>query len=252
MHETGNGKSSAFRNKNNAMGISNASGPVQMESVAASIEKMAGLLGRGINEGTGPYANAKSIEDIASVYAPPGAGNDPRNLNQFWTKGVAANIEKLIQQPEAAPAAQPQPGVGFRPSTSKAVERGLTEEERITNNLPAGANYLGKFEGDKLVDVTPVAQPQPPRVDPRTRDLQMYEEARKAYLAGDDARAIDLLSTLRANGLFGGAVTITDLPERFGPREEPPATESPAPAPAATPSLDPERKAQIDAFFPNR
>lgn len=94
-HETGGGKSSAFRNKNNAMGVSNASGPIKMESVEASIEKMASLLGRGINEGRGPYANAKSIEDIGRKYAPIGAGNDPRNLNQFWTRGVRSKYEKL-------------------------------------------------------------------------------------------------------------------------------------------------------------
>jgi hypothetical protein len=94
-HETGGGKSSAFRNKNNAMGVSNASGPIKMASVEASIEKMASLLGRGINEGKGPYANAKSIEDIGRRYAPIGAGNDPRNLNKFWTRGVSSKYEKL-------------------------------------------------------------------------------------------------------------------------------------------------------------
>jgi hypothetical protein len=96
MHETANGKSSAFRNKNNAMGVSNASGPIQMGSVEASIEKMANLLGKGINQGKGPYANAKSIEDIAKRYAPIGAGNDPRGLNKYWTNGVSSNYEKLL------------------------------------------------------------------------------------------------------------------------------------------------------------
>jgi hypothetical protein len=95
MHETANGKSSAFRNKNNAMGVSNASGPIQMASVEASIEKMASLLGKGIHQGKGPYANAKSIEDIAKRYAPIGAGNDPRGLNKYWTNGVSSNYEKL-------------------------------------------------------------------------------------------------------------------------------------------------------------
>jgi hypothetical protein len=94
-HETGGGKSLAFKNKNNAMGVSNASGPIKMASVEASIEKMASLLGRGINEGKGPYANAKSIEDIGRKYAPIGAGNDPGNLNKFWTRGVSSKYEKL-------------------------------------------------------------------------------------------------------------------------------------------------------------
>jgi GH24 family phage-related lysozyme (muramidase) len=187
----------------------------------------------------------------------------------------------LFLSPVEEQTVQQQPTVGFKPSETKAFRPATPEEAK-----PYGGGFgqidtsTGQFypisqssdESESFRPATPdevkayggapgqvniktnrfYALPQAPRVDPRTRDLQMYEEARKAYLAGDDARAIDLLSTLRANGLFGGAVTITDLPERFGPREEPPATESPAPAPAATPSLDPERKAQIDAFFPNR
>jgi hypothetical protein len=56
---------------------------------------MASLLGRGMNEGKGPYANAKSIEDIGRKYAPIGAGNDPGNLNKFWTRGVSSKYKKL-------------------------------------------------------------------------------------------------------------------------------------------------------------
>jgi hypothetical protein len=124
MHETGNGTSSAFRNKNNAMGISNASGPVEVGSVAESIDRMARLLGKGINEGTGPYANAKSIADIGNIYAPPGAGNDPRNLNQFWTQGVTSNIQKLSenQAEQVQPTTQNQGGIGFTPAKTAGSE----------------------------------------------------------------------------------------------------------------------------------
>ena len=150
MHETGNGTSSAFRNKNNAMGISDASGPVEVGSVAESIDMMARLLGKGINEGTGPYANAKSIADIANIYAPPGAGNDPRNLNQFWTQGVTSNIQKLSenQAEQVQPTPQNQGGIGFTPAKVEPVERAMTDAERITANLPAG-QYMARFTGDK-------------------------------------------------------------------------------------------------------
>jgi GH24 family phage-related lysozyme (muramidase) len=187
----------------------------------------------------------------------------------------------LFLSPVEEQTVQQQPTVGFKPSETKAFRPATPEEAK-----PYGGGFgqidtsTGQFypisqssdESESFRPATPdevkayggapgqvniktnrfYALPQAPRVDPRTRDLQMYEEARKAYLAGDDARAIDLLSTLRANGLFGCAVTITDLPERFGPREEPPTVESSAPAPAATPSLDPERRDQIRGFFPNR
>ena len=131
MHETGNGTSPAFRNKNNAMGISNASGPVEVGSVSESIDKMARLLGEGINEGTGPYANVKSIADIANIYAPPGAGNDPRNLNQFWTQGVTSNIQKLSenQAEQVQPTTQNQGEIGFTPSKNEKTGEVMTQEQ---------------------------------------------------------------------------------------------------------------------------
>jgi hypothetical protein len=139
MHETGNGTSSAFRNKNNAMGVSNESGPIQMGSVPESIDRMARLLGQGINEETGPYAGVKSIRDIASIYAPPGAGNDPNNLNQNWTSGVTSNLQKLTQNAEAngiANASQPQYGVRSPKPTERF--RTATKEEAAQNNATAG------------------------------------------------------------------------------------------------------------------
>ena len=148
MHETGNGTSSAFRNKNNAMGISDASGPVEVGSVAESIDKMAMLLGKGINEGTGPYANAKSIADIANIYAPPGAGNDPRNLNQFWTQGVTSNIQKLSenQAEQVQPTPQNQGEIGFTPAKTAGSEtyRPFTPEEIARYGSDGQVSSTGK------------------------------------------------------------------------------------------------------------
>jgi hypothetical protein len=149
MHETGNGTSSAFRNKNNAMGISNASGPVEVGSVAESIDKMARLLGKGINEGTGPYANVKSIADIANIYAPPGAGNDPRNLNQFWTQGVTSNIQKLSenQAEQVKPTAEVnQKRIGFAPEKTAGSEtyRPFTQEEIARYGSDGQVSSTGK------------------------------------------------------------------------------------------------------------
>jgi hypothetical protein len=148
MHETANGTSPAFRNKNNAMGISDASGPVKVGSVAESIDKMASLLGRGINEGTGPYANAKSIADIANIYAPPGAGNDPKNLNQFWTQGVTSNIQKLSenQAEQVQPTPQNQGGIGFTPAKTAGSEtyRPFTPEEIALYGSQGQVSSTGK------------------------------------------------------------------------------------------------------------
>jgi hypothetical protein len=92
MHETAGGTSKAFREKRNAMGISDATGPREMASVEDSINKMADIL-------AGPrYAGAGGdLEQIGRIYAPPGAGNDPRGLNRFWPAGVAYHYRRLTE-----------------------------------------------------------------------------------------------------------------------------------------------------------
>lgn len=89
MHETANGTSSAFRNKKNAMGISDSRGVRAMSSVRESIFHMARQLAER------SYYRGKSIGEIAGSYAPVGAENDPRGLNGYWAKGVQTNIKKL-------------------------------------------------------------------------------------------------------------------------------------------------------------
>lgn len=89
--ETGGGTSRAFREKNNAMGISDNSGPVAMDSVRDSIFKQAKTLARA----DGPYRNAQTIDEIGAIYAPPGASNDPRGTNGGWSDGVKAWLARI-------------------------------------------------------------------------------------------------------------------------------------------------------------
>jgi len=179
MHETGNGTSSAFRNKNNAMGISNASGPVEVGSVAESIDKMARLLGKGINEGTGPYANAKSIADIGNIYAPPGAGNDPRNLNQFWTQGVTSNIQKLSenQAEQVQPTTQNQGGIGFTPAKVEAepTARIITGEEAQKLGGDPNKRYTIEQKGNDVTKISEI----PPDITPAEQRARQEEENKK-------------------------------------------------------------------------
>lgn len=95
MHETGNGTSSAFRNKNNAMGISGKHGPLQMTSVEQSIDRMA----RGLADPKGYYRNQSTIRGISNIYAPIGAGNDPGGRNKHWLNGVSNNFRTLGGDP---------------------------------------------------------------------------------------------------------------------------------------------------------
>lgn len=85
IHETGNGTSSAFRNKKNAMGVSpNGGGPRSFETVEAGIDYMARQLARNyLGQGL------TTIAAIGKKYAPPGASNDPKGLNSHWVKGVS-------------------------------------------------------------------------------------------------------------------------------------------------------------------
>jgi hypothetical protein len=89
MFETGNGNSSAFRNKNNATGISNDSGVKNMESVDDSIRVSAKAI-------SGYKAN--TIEGIGSIYSPVGAVNDPNHTNGEWASGVRAKYKEITGQ----------------------------------------------------------------------------------------------------------------------------------------------------------
>jgi hypothetical protein len=96
MHETANGTSSAFRNKNNAMGVSNSSGPISFTESADSIARMARVLA----SGKGPYKGARTVAEIAKIYAPAGADNDPNDLNKHWTAGVTKYLRQLGGDPD--------------------------------------------------------------------------------------------------------------------------------------------------------
>lgn len=92
--ETANGTSSAFRNKNNAMGVSpNGGGPRAFGSVKESIDYMTRILAKNyIGKGK------TNIADIGAIYAPEGASNDPHNTNGTWSSGVSNHYNKIKKQ----------------------------------------------------------------------------------------------------------------------------------------------------------
>lgn len=90
MHETGRGTSSAFRNKKNAMGVSDANGPRVFASVEDSIYFMARQLKKNYLD-----KGLRTVEQIGAKYAPIGAGNDPRGLNRHWVDGVSRYMNEL-------------------------------------------------------------------------------------------------------------------------------------------------------------
>ena len=195
MHETGGGTSSAFRNKNNAMGISDSSGPVQVAKVEDSIEKMASLLGQGINQNTGPYAGVKTVDDIGRIYAPVGAGNDTRNLNPAWSQGVTSQLQKLMQaqQPNKTAA---QGRVGFIPN--EPAEQGeIMTEEQVIELKNKGFKISGRPLGNGKVYVT-----KQDSLAPQKGEETIYNPATGTITRRDislDGKAEALAKTKRAS-----------------------------------------------------
>src|SRR5215469_5421703 len=111
MFETGNGTSSAARNKNNLMGISGAGSPWVFNSPEASLDYGArnlkvNYLDRGLD----------TVGKIAAKWAPVGAANDPNQTNNQWAGAVNANLKNFNYQGplssgdgEATPPVIPNP-----------------------------------------------------------------------------------------------------------------------------------------------
>jgi hypothetical protein len=88
--ETGTWTSNAFRNRGNAMGISNAAGVINQGSHAASID----LAARSLAGGAGTsnyYAGANTVGQVGAIYAPSGAANDVNGTNSHWA-GYVGNF----------------------------------------------------------------------------------------------------------------------------------------------------------------
>tara|TARA_R110000868_G_scaffold30746_3_gene113388 strand:- start:1336 stop:3036 length:1701 start_codon:yes stop_codon:yes gene_type:complete len=170
IHETGGGTSNAFSNKNNAMGISNNKGPIDMSSRSASIEKMAKLLGQGINENKGPYAGVKNIDDISKIYAPVGASNDPRGQNSSWASSVNniySNLSSVTpQQTQAISSAAQMP-----PS-----QQGQSAAQQISADNTVGV-------APKAAQVLTSAQEKLQQLEINAKEVQIAEsQAKKAEM----------------------------------------------------------------------
>jgi len=141
-NETGGGTSRAFRQGNNAMGISNASGPIYgFNSVADSIDRQAATLARP----TGPYKGASTIQEVGSIYSPVGAANDPYHLNADWTGSVGNFYNKLTGRGSNAPVLH--------------TSSGANQPQDPFADLP-NATSQSSTQGDPFADL-PNAQAQP-------------------------------------------------------------------------------------------
>lgn len=94
IHETGNGTSSAVKNKNNPFGFMD---PSTNWSKLKTFNSLADGLKAGISNLSRNYiySGRKSIEQIGAKYAPVGASNDPNGLNKNWVPSVKSFYKKI-------------------------------------------------------------------------------------------------------------------------------------------------------------
>lgn len=82
----------------NPLGLSNDAGPYHFQSweeAKGAIERQATL----ITNPRGPYRNVRSIDDLAAIYSPVGAANDPYHTNSGEGSGIRAHLKKLEGKP---------------------------------------------------------------------------------------------------------------------------------------------------------
>ena len=92
--ETGHGKSSAFRNKRNAMGVTDKKTVRTFTNVEDSINHMAKTLANP----NGPYKGLTTVDEIAKEYSPVGADNDVNGTNNQWPKIVKKLMKQLNRE----------------------------------------------------------------------------------------------------------------------------------------------------------
>ncbi len=142
MHETGNGTSAAARNRNNVGGMMGSNGLMNFDSIEDGITAMARNLKKN-------YVD-QGIDTIAAVqrkYAPVGAKNDPDNLNNNWSKGVADIANSLIGGNATSS------GSGFFNGWQSRITSKFGAREGFRKKDHGGLDINGE-QGDKLGALT--------------------------------------------------------------------------------------------------
>lgn len=93
--ETGNWAHSSFTKLNNAMGISNISGPTAQSSAVSSIMNQAAELA-GAPGTAGYYRSANTVAEAGAIYAPVNAPNDRTGNNKYWGSEVGQIYDQYV------------------------------------------------------------------------------------------------------------------------------------------------------------
>ncbi len=224
--ETANGTSSAFRNRNNAMGISNSKSPTSQTSHRDSIFAQA----RSLAKPNGYYKNAKTISEIGNIYAPPGAGNDPNNTNGGWAQHVGKFYQEMVgasgeaeglmppeeQQRQAEMQAQAQ-GDYAAETVAEPLQRPDIGPEEAAPPRPPGQSPDDKIYDPEYIRSLPEGDRRPFHTAALKRDVDNAEGIIKTEQAFD-AAVMDL--TVAEDRLDDFKKQIGDVPlGQLGPEQ---------------------------------
>ena len=87
--ETNSGRSKAFIQGNNAMGISNRTGVNYYRNDPAARSRTIEQMARSMARSDGYYRNATTPNQVGPIYAPSGADNDVYGTNSGWARNVS-------------------------------------------------------------------------------------------------------------------------------------------------------------------
>ena len=88
-YETGRGRSRMLREFNNPAGIAGHGGYRKFPTLEAGLEEAGRVIGNNWRRSGG------SLARLGAIYAPPGAGNDPRGTNREWPAMIMRFMQSL-------------------------------------------------------------------------------------------------------------------------------------------------------------
>lgn len=190
MHETGNGTSAAANDgRYNIFGYMNPKDPSKL-MVFVSYEE---CVKKAISNLSRNYINAglRTVASIRQKYAPPGASNDARNLNQYWVNGVSDYYKKITGKDVVG--ANFGMGVG---SDDAAIANLTKIHGGESNAVSIKYNYI--------------AQREPTDIQYRLKNLPVHEVVNDFDIYVDEIRITDAIGDLNwENSIDGLATTIS-------------------------------------------
>ncbi|MFA5071269.1 MAG: glucosaminidase domain-containing protein [Candidatus Pacearchaeota archaeon] len=164
VHESGWGESEALKKYNNPSGTMSGKGKNNTEfkmfkTIEEGIEYTAKNLKNNYIE-----KGRTTIESVAKKYAPVGAANDPKNLNQYWPE----NVQKLTNQfggggviagasagtgtSAAVSSSAPSPSIPTKKTSGGKPARGVPEglatiRTKSGKTVSVSSKYAANFQG---------------------------------------------------------------------------------------------------------